>query len=257
MPGTQSTMAQQVAQAAIAFQRNTGLAPTDARDRFKKVAWPFVEHLLRTARFLTHDMAEAEDLVQNSILKAWRAFGSFRKGTDVRAWLLTILRRTHIDHLRHNTRRPECQATTDDVASSTSAPTPTELDQRWGDARLMMEQFDDDEITDALRALPDEIRWTVLLVHVEQLDHEKAAAVMGVPVGTVKSRAYRGRQMLKKWLTEVASSQPAPAAERIYYRRPRELGSPAVDCPHHGSLPRGLCLMIRGSQLWWQMKENS
>ncbi len=237
MPGTQSTIARQTAQAAIVFQRNAGLAPIDARDRFKKIAWPFLEHLLRTARFLTRDLVKAEDLVQDSLLKAWRAFDTFREGTDVRAWLLTIMRHTRIDQLRHSARCAECQSLDDEGASSTIAPTPAELDQRWTDSRLMMEQFDDDVIAEALRALPSEIRWTVLLVHVEQLDQEQAAAIMGVPVGTVKSRAYRGRQMIKKWLTQVIPSHQPPVAARVRSQAPREICSPVIDCPATNPCP--------------------
>lgn len=212
------------------------LTPTEGREQFKKVAWPFLENLLRTARFLTRDAADAEDLVQDSVLKAWRSFESFRVGTDIRAWLLTILRRTHIDHVRHNGRHAECSLE-GDAPSPTTSPTPAELDERWTNSRSMMEQFDDEEITEALRALPDDIRWTILLVHVEQLHHEQAAAIMGVPVGTVKSRAYRGRQMLKKWLTEGALSQRTPVAERVQSYGPRQTYPPAAERPAANPCP--------------------
>jgi len=209
------------------------LTPTDSRDQFKKAAWPFMEDLLRTARFLTRDTIEAEDIVQDSLLKAWRAFGTFRKGTDIRAWLLTILRRTHIDHMRANGRHVHCLSLDHDATSSpesTSSPEPVELDERWHDAHQMMEQFDDEAITEALRSLPDDIRWTVLLVHVEQLDQDQAAGIMGVPVGTVKSRAFRGRQMLKKWLNDAATSVVASDGECVWREAPSERCSPDIIC---------------------------
>ena len=209
------------------------LNSTDGQDQFKKIAWPFLADLLRVARILTRDAFEAEDLVQDSLLKAWRAFGSFRMGTDIRAWLLTILRRTHIDHLRYNGRHVTSFSLEDDSSlppAEVAAPPPDDLDERWNDAHRMMEQFDDADITEALRALPDDIRWTILLVHVEQLDHEQAAAIMEVPVGTVKSRAFRGRRLLKKWLTEAASSRTISDDQCDWCEAPRDQCSPEVSC---------------------------
>ena len=215
-------------------------APTDNRESFKRVAWPFLPDLLRTARFLTRNSTEAEDLVQDSFLKAWRAFGSFREGTDIRAWLLTILRRTHIDHLRANGRHVHCLSLDQDAASlpeSASTPAPKDLDGRWSDDRQMVEQFGDETIVEALRSLPEDIRWTVLLVHVEQLDQNQAAAIMGVPVGTVKSRAYRGRQMIKKWLMDTAASMPTTDRECVWCKVPEEQCSPEVLCSHAEPCP--------------------
>lgn len=217
-------------------------APTDARNQFKQIAWPFMEDLLRVARLLTHNGVEAEDLVQDSLLKAWRAFSSFRKGTDIRSWLLTILRRTHIDHLRYNGRHLHCLSLDNSATSSqdpASMPVPSELDMRWADEPTLMEQFGDQEMIDALRSLPQDIRWTVLLVHVEQLDHDQAAAIMEVPVGTVKSRAFRGRQMLKKHLAEASVRIVMSDGECAWCQCPIEQCSPMVDCSPTEPCPVG------------------
>ena len=144
------------------------LKPEQATQRFYDLAWPHLAAVLRTARVLTGNSADAEDLAQETMLKAFRSIDRFREGTDARAWLMTILRRTRIDRLR---------------ASSSSAGT---------------------IVIDALRGLPEEIRWTLLLVDVEGMDHAEAAEILRVPVGTIKSRTHRGRAMLREALLPVA-----------------------------------------------------
>jgi RNA polymerase sigma-70 factor, ECF subfamily len=175
------------------------------KERFERLAWPCLPVLLRTARYLTRDSHRAEDLVQETMLKAYRAMESFADGTDIRAWLLTILRRTHLDNVRAEQRRgpavsleqaPPVEAEAEDDAGR--------HDQQWDNPGELMECFADQEVIDALKELPEDIRWTLLLVDVEQLDQAVAAQVLDVPVGTVKSRAHRGRKMLRDRLFDVA-----------------------------------------------------
>ncbi|MBT8207709.1 MAG: sigma-70 family RNA polymerase sigma factor [Acidimicrobiia bacterium] len=183
--------------------RRTSRLPRAQIDRFKRLCWPAVSALLRSARFLTWSEDDAEDLVQDTMMKALRAIDSFEEGSDVRAWLMTIMRRTQIDRIRAQGRRIECLPLEDDVAVDRSGQYPAlELDKDWGDPEALLEQFEDADIVTALRSLPDAIRWTLLLVDVEGLGHEQAAGILGVPEGTVKSRAYRGRRMLCATLGE-------------------------------------------------------
>lgn len=181
--------------------------------RFRRIAWPHLASLLRTAQYLTGNQDVAEDLVQDAMLKAFRALNSFKDGTNARAWLMTILRRTHIDLIRSDGRRPvQVSLEVDVERESAIAPTSDQLDARWHDPRQMLDSLDDEVIVGALRTLPDDISWTLLLVDVEQLDQQQAANILEIPVGTVKSRAFRGRRMLKELLetsfagTEVVQS---------------------------------------------------
>ena len=153
--------------------------------------------VLRTARILTGDAAEAEDLAQETMMKAFRSLASFGKGTDMKAWLMTILRNTWIDHLRSSAASAKNISLDHLPAEPPDTPDPGGGDEAaWQNPEQVLEAFSDQQVIDALRQLPEEIRWTLLLVDVEQMDHQDAAKVLDVPVGTIKSRTHRGRAML-------------------------------------------------------------
>lgn len=180
----------------------------DREKKFKEIAWPFMADLLRVAILLTRNHGEAEDLVQETFLKAWRAFDTFETETDAKAWLMMILRHTQIDHVRSGNRRVRCFELSENANASKPCEADSgELDRRWANPQKMMEDFSDERLVRALKRLPEEILWTVLLVHVEQLDHRQAAAILRIPVGTVKSRAHRGRRMLMEQLDQQASTR--------------------------------------------------
>ena len=171
-------------------------------ERFQRCCVPHLSTLLRTARCLVSGMADAEDLVQDTMLKALEAMASFRDGTDAKAWLMTILRRTFIDRLRSRRQRPAAMALQPDVGVDLACP-PSEFSTiLTNDLDSLLERFSDSQIIAALHALPPLIRWTLLLVDVEDLGHEQAAGILGIPVGTVKSRAHRGRRMLYELLAQ-------------------------------------------------------
>lgn len=181
------------------------LSPIQA-ERFKRLAWPLMPVVLRTARCLVRQAEQAEDLAQETMLKALRAMDRFADGTDPKAWLLTILRRTHIDRVRSEVRAPG-ELSLDAVQSvveSPSEPPAGRFDGAWTDPESLMARFEDDAVIDALRSLPEDIRWTLLLVDVEQLDQSEAATALGVAVGTIKSRTHRGRAMLRDLLHATA-----------------------------------------------------
>lgn len=160
--------------------------------------WPHRDVVVRTARVLTRDQAEADDLAQETMLKAFRAVDRFEAGTDARAWLLTILRNARVDRLRSSAAHKAVSLDALSVEPGTeqerndpqphSSPT---------DAAAIMEQFSDAEVIDALQQLSEDMRWTLLLVDVEGFDHSDASEILQVPVGTVKSRAHRGRLFLR------------------------------------------------------------
>jgi len=164
--------------------------------------------LLRAAQCLLHRRDGAEDLVQETMLKALKAIEQFEEGTNMKAWLMAIMRRTHIDQLRAATRRPAEVplevAGSDGRSAAADGEDAGRHERHWSDPHALLQQFEDQAIIDALRGLPADIRWTLLLVDVEQIDHAEAAKVLEVPLGTVKSRAHRGRRMLRDTLFELA-----------------------------------------------------
>jgi len=128
------------------------------------------------------------------MLRAYRGMGRF-DGRNPQAWLLAILRNVRVDRLRVRREAPT------ELADELVAAKETEPEVAWDDPAGMLERFSDREMIEALKSLPEEIRWSLLLVDVEGLDGAAAAAVMGVPEGTVKSRLHRGRGMLRQRLS--------------------------------------------------------
>jgi RNA polymerase sigma-70 factor (ECF subfamily) len=176
----------------------------EQRERFRRVAWPWLPMVLRTAQYLCGSESEAEDLAQETMLKAARGIDQFREGTDAKAWLLTILRRVHIDAVRAKRVRPREVAMEPEAVEALPDERAPGIDADWSNPRELLERFEDQAVIEALKSLPEEIRWTLMLADVEQLDQARVAEVLGVPVGTVKSRVHRGRGMLRERLMVVA-----------------------------------------------------
>ena len=183
----------------------------DAKDdastrRFRTLAWPYLPVVLRVAQLLVGRPADAEDLAQETMLKAFRAMHTLRDGADVRAWLLAILRNARVDHLRRAGRAGE---TVSLDRLDLDPPQPGDMDPAsragpWERPEEILNGFSDHQVIEALQRLPEDIRLTLLLVDVEQLDHQEAATILQVPVGTIKSRTHRGRTMLRATLLPVA-----------------------------------------------------
>ncbi len=180
------------------------------RSEFENTAVVHVDAVYRTAFALCGKHARAEDLAQETFAKALERFGSFRAGTNCRAWLLRILRNTWIDQLRHmKTVGPEL--TVDEAVLAV----PEGQDQTaWTNAEDVLENFADQDVISAMRQLPDDQRLTVFLVDVEQLSHEEVAEITDVAVGTVKSRSSRARNELRKRLLAHARDMGFVVRER-------------------------------------------
>ena len=171
---------------------------------FADVAMEHMPSLYTAALRMTRNPAEAEDLVQETYLKAYRAFGSFQAGTNLKAWLYRILTNTFINAYRAKKRRPE-QADVEDVEDFY-------LYRRLGGQEAaaagrsaeeeVLERFTDDEVKAALDALPEQFRMAVLLADVEGFSYKEIAEIMDVPIGTVMSRLHRGRRALQKTLLD-------------------------------------------------------
>ena len=173
----------------------------NATQRFYAEVWPHAATVLRTAQYLVRDGVEAEDLAQEVMLKAFRHLDQLAEGTDAKAWLMTILRHTRIDRIRSAAAHVR-DISLEDLGAEPAAAAPA--DEVWNEPEAVLQEFSDRQVIDALKKLPEEIRWTLLLVDVEGMEQAEAAAILEVPVGTVKSRAHRGRGMLRALLTPLA-----------------------------------------------------
>jgi len=176
------------------------------RAQFADQAMEHMPALYTAALRMTRNAADAEDLVQETFLKAYRAFGSFEAGTNLKAWLYKILTNTFINSYRAAKRRPE-KADVEDVED-------LYLYRRLGELRLpgtgrsaeeeALEQITDTEVKDAIESLPEVFRIAVLLADVEGFSYKEIAEITEVPIGTVMSRIHRGRRALQKALGEFA-----------------------------------------------------
>ena len=155
--------------------------------------------MLRAAQFLTANHADAEDLAQDTLLKAFNAIESLREHTNPRAWLMTIMRNTHIDHVRSRSSDDVSLEQLDaELPAATERPASAALAH---DPEALLESFSDQDMIRALKSLPRDIRWTLLLVDIEGLPEDQTAEILSIPIGTVKSRLHRGRRMLCEALT--------------------------------------------------------
>ena len=183
------------------------MSAQESTRRFHELVWPLMATVLRIGRILTGDDAEAEDLAQETMLKAFKGIDSFAEGTNAKAWLLTILRRCRIDRLRSAEAGPGRTVSLESLEMDPAhAPHDAGCDQDvlWERPEEALNDFSDQQVINALQALPEEIRLTLLLVDVEEVDQAEAAAILQVPVGTIKSRAHRGRAMLRQALLPLA-----------------------------------------------------
>ena len=168
---------------------------------FELIALPDLSHLFTAALYLTKDNAEAEDLVQETYLRAFRFFGKFQPGTNCRAWLLSILRNLFINRYRQRRKEPE---TVDWGKIDQVYVSMVEEGERGNPESLICSKVMGDEVEEALRELPEEFRTVIVLVDIEELSYEEAAKVMGCPIGTVRSRVSRGHQILQVTLRDYA-----------------------------------------------------
>jgi RNA polymerase sigma-70 factor (ECF subfamily) len=168
----------------------------DARERFIQVVLPHLDAAYNLARWTTKSDHDAEDVVQESCLRAMRFIGSFRgQENDSRAWVLSIVRNTCATWLGKN--RTSSVAAVENIEDICSESDPEQLALR---------RIDIDLLRKALEELPDEFREVIVLRELENLSYEQIAEVIGAPLGTVMSRLARGRRRLQEWLLRTESA---------------------------------------------------
>jgi RNA polymerase sigma-70 factor (ECF subfamily) len=179
----------------------------DLSARFVRDAIPHLDQLYRAACRYTRNRSDAEDLVQETMTKAYAGFRSFEDGTNVRAWLFRIMTNTWINIYRAAQRRPAeffSEHVTDSQMRSYADHSADGLPSAEAEALRAMT---DDEVRRALDALPEALRMPVFYADVEGFKYREIAAIMEIPVGTVMSRLHRGRRKLRGLLTHVATER--------------------------------------------------
>jgi RNA polymerase sigma-70 factor (ECF subfamily) len=168
--------------------------PVIARQQFEAIALPHLDAVYTAALRLAGNSDDAKDLLQDTILRAYRFFYQFSPGSNCRAWLLTILYNNFRNNLRRNSRQPAAPLhyhSSDDIDNTFSDSAPYNPEEVAAQRRIGR------HLETAFNALPEEFREAVLLVDVQELSYAEVAGVLGVPVGTVKSRVSRARSMMR------------------------------------------------------------
>jgi len=193
--------------------RRSSEAPSNAED-FSAEVLQFLEPLFATAMRLTRNRADAEDLVQDTFVKAFRHAGQFKRGTNLRAWLYTILHNTWRNR-RRDASRDTVEVDSDQVeqAAAGGGGEPVETPER-----ILMRSTLDADLQAALDELPEAFRQAIWLRDVEEFTYAEIAEMLNVPIGTVMSRISRGRRMLFEKLSSVTASSAtasAPASSAV------------------------------------------
>ncbi len=174
-----------------------------------KEAMQYAPQLFSTALRMTRNRADAEDLVQETFVKAWRSFATFQEGTNLRAWLFRIMTNTFINKYNAQQRRPQ-ETELDEVEElflfrRIGAFDQSKMNQSAEDQ--LLEFFTDDEVKNAIEELPEMFRLPVLLSDVDGFSYKEIAEMLDVPIGTVMSRLHRGRKMMQKLLYTYAKDR--------------------------------------------------
>jgi RNA polymerase sigma-70 factor, ECF subfamily len=174
----------------------------DLEARFEAEALPLLNGMYSAAFRLTRNAADAEDLIQETFLRAYRGFHQFEEGTNLKAWLYRILMNTFINSYRKKQREPQT-ISDEEVEDWYLYSKMAERGAEPSAETSVIESLPDEDVQEALSSLPDQFRIAVLLADVEGFSYKEIAEITGVPIGTVMSRLHRGRRALEKRLWDV------------------------------------------------------
>ncbi|TMK31687.1 MAG: sigma-70 family RNA polymerase sigma factor [Actinobacteria bacterium] len=183
--------------------RSQAAPPDDPalRERFEREVLPLLPNLYSAALRMTRNPADAEDLVQETYLRAYRGFSGFEEGTNLRAWMYRILTNTFINSYRKKQREP-VTVQEDDLDEWYLYDKLGESGVEPSAEAEVIRSMPDEDVQRALEALPEGFRLAVLLADVEGFSYKEIAEILGIPIGTVMSRLHRGRRALEKALWE-------------------------------------------------------
>src|SRR3954468_6750710 len=178
------------------------------RTEFERQALAHLDALYGAAYRLTRNARDAEDLVQDSLLRAYRFWDSFEQDSNCKAWLLRIVTNTFINEYQRKKRSREVlDAATAEQDATDGVLVHADASDRQSPERTLLDRSVSDDVQKALDALPDDFRTAVVLCDVQGLSYKEIAEIMQTPVGTVMSRLFRGRKLLAAALREFAMNQ--------------------------------------------------
>jgi RNA polymerase sigma-70 factor (ECF subfamily) len=188
----------------VADARALNLSGED-KERFQQEALPLLDSLYGAALRMTRNPSDAEDLVQETMLRAYRSFDRFEPGTNLKAWLFRILTNAYINTYRKRQREPQ-KVSSDDVEEFDLYRELKNHDPQFAETpeSLVLDNLVDSDILEAIEQLPDQFRLAVVLSDIEGFTYAEMADIMDVPMGTVMSRLHRGRKALQKRLWDIA-----------------------------------------------------
>jgi len=183
------------------------VGPMADRQQFAQQAMQYAPQLYSAALRMTRNGADAEDLVQETFLRAYRSFHTFEEGSNLRAWLFRILTNTFINTYRAKQRRPQ-QQELGELEELYLYRRVADVDPMSRSAEdTLFDWFTDDEVKQALEDLPENFRLPVLLADVEEFSYKEIAEMLDIPIGTVMSRLHRGRKQMQKALADFATER--------------------------------------------------
>ncbi len=198
----------------MARRGSNGGAMTDvvaARQLFEKEAVPHLQELYASAMRLARNRESAEDLVSEVYARAWKSFAQFQPGTNLRAWLYKILTNTYINHYRHKQRQPPILELDKPDDSETGGGgtlydriTTGREDKAENPEHVLSNHFLDEDLKKAIDGLPEEFRMAVVLCDIQNFSYQDIAEMLEIPIGTVRSRLWRGRRLLQQILWKQA-----------------------------------------------------
>ncbi|HXG01416.1 MAG TPA: sigma-70 family RNA polymerase sigma factor [Bacteroidota bacterium] len=175
---------------------------TQKQREFQNEALPHMGFLYNYALRMTYNSADAEDLVQETFLKAFRFWDSYEKGTNIRAWLFRIMKNAYINRYRKEKKEPET-VEYDEIENFYNSVRETAVESSDLQETLYNNLFEDD-VAQAIAELPEDFRTVVILCDIENLTYEEVAEFVDCPIGTVRSRLHRGRKLLRAKLLDYA-----------------------------------------------------
>lgn len=184
-------------------------------DTFTREVAPHLHLLYRAALRLTRDEAAAEDLLQDTLERAFTNFGRYEPGTNIRAWLLRIMNNVRISGYRYSSRRPQATSLDDLEEFSLYRAVRQEGIPPADVESAVLNQLGEEAILTAIDGLPEDFRIVVMLADVEGFSYKDMATILDIPVGTVTSRLFRGRQQLQRALWEQAREAGFLAGARV------------------------------------------
>ena len=190
---------------------NDTVPASDLRQEYERLLKPLMRIAFSVALHLTRNREDAEDLVQETALQAFRAFPTFQPGSHFKAWFLRILTNRFLNRVRKKQREPQVASldAAPDLYLYTQAARSSWTRGNEDPACRILERIGTEQMVAAIAALPEEFRVVAALYFVEELPYQEIAEILACPIGTVRSRLHRGRKLLQRSLWELVQDAPA------------------------------------------------